>query len=235
MRRMSEKNFMKKITITLLIVVVILSFLSYKIMQKFQETNEVDLSFNIIPKTNLSDLRVNLFIMRSDAPSEWYSYYKTITVIDKGIVLTNFKSKYILAYQIEGGSKLNKLHFDSQMIDNVFARKENYKVNYTFGNDFVSVSEDSIINLNKNKQTQKYLTREDNIDFKYYDPNTTEYQVTDISEENLLFLNSMPFNDLKNVGKIKSKDIFKLNHLKHEEKIELVKIHDRKKFDKPLE
>ncbi|MDV2441847.1 hypothetical protein QR665_20725 [Acinetobacter gerneri] len=225
---------MKKIIISLSILIILI-FLSYKIMTDFQETNKVNLSFYISPNSHLNDLRVNVFIMKSDAPSEWYSYYKTITVIDKGMILSDFRSRYVLAYQIEGMSKLKQLYYNSQLLDNAFARKEDFKINYIFGSDFIRATENTTIDFSQNPETEKYSKLEKNIDLKYYNPKTTKYQITEITEESLLFLKTKSFDELKVVSKIKSKDIFKLNQLTYNEKIELVKIHNTKYFNKPME
>jgi hypothetical protein len=173
--------------------------------------------------------------MKSDAPSEWYSYYKTITVIDKGMILSDFGSRYVLAYQIEGMSKLKQLYYNSQLLDNTFARKEDFKINYIFGSDFIRATENPTIDFSQNTETEKYSKLEKHIDLKYYNPKTTKYQITEITEESLLFLKTKSFDELKVVSKIKSKDIFKLNQLTYNEKIELVKIHNAKYFNKPME
>lgn len=204
-------------------------------MTNFQETNKVNLSFHISPNSHLNDLRVNIFIMKSDTPSEWYSYYKTITVIDKGMILSDFESKYVLAYQIEGMSKLKQLYYNSQLLDNSFARKEDFKINYIFGSNFIKATENPTIDFNQNTETEKYSKLEKDIDLKYYNPKTTKYQISEITEESLLFLKTKSFDELKIVSKIKSKDIFKLNQLTYNEKIELVKIHNAKNFNQPME
>lgn len=235
MKRMNRSYRKIKLIMISSIFLIFLSLVSYKFMLGFQETNEMSLTFNIIDSSDLNDMRVNLCVIRTDGPSEWYGYYKYVTVIDKGKVLTNFKSKYVLAFEIESVSKSNNLYFTTGLLDNVFARKEDYKINYTFEKDSVSTSEDSIIHFNKNKVNKKYSTVENIDDLKYFDPNTTKYQITDISEENLLFLQTKTFDELKSVSKIKTEDILKLKHLTYDEKINLVKIHNAKQFEKPLE
>lgn len=225
---------MKKNIIGLLIL-IFLSTLGYKIMMNFKETNEIEILFHTNSNTDLKDLRVNLFVIRSDAPSEWYSYYKVITVIDNGAILTNFKSKYIVAYQVEGMSKLNKLYFNSELLDNVFAHKEDYKVSYTFDRNYVGINSGSTLISNGDVENQKYSTTTHTNELKYHNPQTTHYQISDISEEDMLFLKTKSFDELKNVSKIKTGDIFKLSHLTNKERLELVKIHNTKKFNKPLD
>jgi hypothetical protein len=233
---MKNKSSQKiKLIIISTIFLILFSLVSYKFMLGFQETNEISLTFNVIDSNDLKDLRVNLYVIRADGPSEWYGYYKYVTVIDKGNVLTNFKSKYVMAYEIKSMSKLNNLYFTTELLDNVFARKEDYKINYTFEKNFISTSEDPIIHFNKNKVNRKYSKIENISDLKYFDPNATKYQITDISEENLLFLQTKTFDELKNVSKIKSEDILKLKQLTYNEKINLVKIHNTKRFEKPLD
>lgn len=217
-----------------LFLLFILSILTYKVMINFKETNEVEILFHTNPNTDLKDLRVNLFIMRSDTPSEWYSYYKVITVIDNGVVLANFKSKYVVAYEVEGLRKLQKLYFNSKLLDNVFTHKEDYKISYTFGRDSVGITSGSMFSLSNGKKNEEYYITNTN-ELEYHAPNTTRYQITDISQENLLFLKSKSFDELKVVGKIKAEDILKLTHLTDKEKLELVKIHNLKKFNKPLD
>ncbi|TCM59881.1 hypothetical protein EC844_1371 [Acinetobacter calcoaceticus] len=215
----------KRKLIIITILLILLSYVSYKIILDFQETNETSISFSIKPNSDLKDLRINLYVIKSDSPSEWYTYYKVITVINSGTVLTNFKSKYVLAYEVEGISEFNNLYFSTGLLDNVFSRKEDYSVNYSFQNDFVRM----------NQATKKYSDLDNIVDLKFYDPNTTLYQITDISDENLLFLQTKSFDELKNVTKIKSEDISKLKHLTNSEKVSLVKIHNAKQFEKPLE
>ncbi len=207
-------------------------------MMNMKETNEVEINFNVVDSNDLKDLRVNLYVIRADGPSEWYGYYKYVTVIDKGKVLTNFKSKYVTAYEITGVSKLNKLYFDTGMLDNVFARKEDFSINYSFNRKFVGTSASSVFNINKNQLVSEYAklnTVSDFVDLEFLDPKVTEYQISDIAEEDIFFLKTKSFNELKSVGKIKSEDIFKLSHLTNKEKIELVRIHEKKQFEKPLE
>lgn len=228
---------MKKIIITLFILIFI-GILGYKIMMNMKETNEIEINFNVVDSNDLNDLRVNLYVMRADRPSEWYGYYKYVTVIDKGKVLIKFKSKYVVAYEINGHSTLKNYYFDTGILDNVFTRKEDFYINYFFTKKNVGTSSNSIFNIKQDQVITEYsnLNEASNVsELEFHDPRTTGYQISDISEEDIFFLETKSFNELKNVEKIQAKDIFKLDHLTYEEKLELVKIHDQKKFDKPLE
>ncbi|WP_151960547.1 hypothetical protein [Acinetobacter bereziniae] len=231
---------MKKLII-IVAVLLLIFFGSYKIMKGFQETNEIQLFFKMDEDNDLKDLRVNLSVLKADGPSEWYAYEKTITVIDQGKVLTNFKSKYILSYEIQGESQLKKTSFNDMLEDNVFARKADYEVHYFFNNNIVNIKtilkDGFLIANSKTEGNIKYSNLKDNHNqnLEFFNPETTSYKITNITSESLNFLRTKKFEELKNVGKIKKEDIFKLDQLSHKEKIDLLNIHNHKKFNKPLE
>ncbi|AOA59911.1 hypothetical protein BFG52_06850 [Acinetobacter larvae] len=219
---------MKKIILGIFLFLSAISYPIYnKIVNAFEETNILSFSFNVDKNSDLNDLRVNLYLLNSATASEWYAYRKAITVIDKGKVLSELKSKYILMYEIEVAS-LSKNLYLTKLSDNVFYRKMDYKVKYEFPNDF-----NLFTNTDNNIEHTTTLKNIKNV--KYYNPELACFEISEITESTLHILQSKSFDELKAAGKIKAKDILKLNQLTNDEKTRLLKIHNLKKFDKPLE
>lgn len=216
-------------------------FIGHKIMNEMQETNEIQLNFK--SDESLKGLRVNLVVYKNDMPSTSYGYKKTITVIDQGKVLANFKERYILRYELEAVDTMNNHYFDNAFEDNVYARLADYEEKYYFKRDQVnykSIVKNGFLNIN-NDTAEGYMKYSDlnnmtkNATLAFYDPRTTKYEITDMSKDQLEWLQRKTFDQLINEEKILEKDIHKLNQLTTKEKFELIKAHSVKKFKPPIE
>ena len=200
-------------------------------------SKDVTLDFSVDQKTDLSGLRVNIYL--SLPYVGWYGYSKKITVIDQGKVLKHkIKTTNHAVFTIEAIDTKRNQHFfiENFSLDTL---RTNYKESYIFSDQKVILS--SIYQWNISEQGGTY--RKD-LDYaplnagikplKLYQPMTDEYQMSEISQEEIDEHTTVTdFETLKQLPKIKEKDILRIANLTHEQKQELIEIHSKLEFYKP--
>lgn len=178
------------------------------------ESRDVTLDFSVDQKTDLSGLRVNIYVRLPHVG--WYRYSKKITVIDQGKVLKHkLEATNAAIFTIEAIDTKRNQHFFLENIS-LDTLRTDYKESYIFSDQKVILTSIYQWNLSEKGGTYRkelhYTTlNADTKPLKFYKPTTDKYLLSEISQKDIDDeVKVTSFETLKRLPKIREKDILRI-------------------------